>query len=114
MKVLVTGGSGFIGSHVIDKLIEAGHAPRIYDPRRSPYHPEVDFRRGRLGDEKALRKAMDDCDAVIHLAAMADADKVAEAPAEAENVNAHGTLEVLVAAPSGHGPARPPGGKPDG
>ena len=38
MKILVTGGSGFIGSHVVDKLAEAGFEPRIYDLRPSLHH----------------------------------------------------------------------------
>ena len=38
MRVLVTGGSGFIGSHVVDKLLDAGHEPRIFDLRFSPHH----------------------------------------------------------------------------
>ena len=37
-RVLVTGGAGFIGSHVVDALVAAGHEPRIFDVRRSPYH----------------------------------------------------------------------------
>ena len=44
MRVLVTGGSGFIGSHVVDALIGAGMTPRILDLHPSPYHaaPEVE------------------------------------------------------------------------
>ena len=38
MKVVVTGGAGFIGSHVVDRLIAHGHEPRIYDLARSPHH----------------------------------------------------------------------------
>ena len=39
MRVLVTGGSGFIGSHVVDKLTARGHEAVIYDQRPSPWHP---------------------------------------------------------------------------
>jgi nucleoside-diphosphate-sugar epimerase len=38
MRVLVTGGGGFIGSHVVDRLIERGDTPRIFDLSASPYH----------------------------------------------------------------------------
>ena len=41
MKVLVTGGSGFIGSHVVDKLADAGHDPVIYDRIPSRWHDDV-------------------------------------------------------------------------
>ena len=37
----MTGGSGFIGSHVVDSLVAAGHQARIYDVRPSPYHPHT-------------------------------------------------------------------------
>ena len=72
--VLVTGGSGFIGSHVVDKLADAGFEPRIFDLRPSPHHEpgSVDTVIGDLLDAEALRAAMEDCDAVVHLAASAD------------------------------------------
>src|SRR4051794_367559 len=98
--VLVTGGSGFIGSHVVDRLLATGHRPRIYDLRRSPHHaPEdVPLVRGDLRDLARLERAMRDCDAVIHLAAAADVGCVEKAPVEAEEQNARGTLHVLEAA----------------
>ncbi|WP_064750521.1 NAD-dependent epimerase/dehydratase family protein [Solirubrobacter soli] len=96
--VLVTGGSGFIGSHVVDRLIEAGHEPRIYDLRRSPWHPDVPAMLGDLCDLKGLGVAMSGCSAVIHLAASADVNEVVADPVEAERRNASGTLRVLEAA----------------
>jgi UDP-glucose 4-epimerase len=102
MSVLVTGGAGFIGSHVVDRLLAAGMAPRIFDVRRSEHHEagEVDTVVGDLLDRDALQTAMKGCDAVVHLAAAADVDDVALRPAEAEAVNARGTLNVLEAARS--------------
>jgi UDP-glucose 4-epimerase len=102
MKVLVTGGSGFIGSHVVDKLLAAGHEPVVFDLRPSPHHgpDEAPTIVGDLLDTGALRDAMDGCGAVIHLAASADVGIVAEEPEEAERVNARGTLAVLEAARS--------------
>lgn len=100
MRVLVTGGSGFIGSHVVDRLIAAGIEPRIFDRAPSRHHDasEVDIVHGDLLDGETLEQAMDGCDAVIHLAAAADVEIVAEEPAEAEQTNARGTVSVLEAA----------------
>ena len=100
MRVLVTGGSGFIGSHVVDGLRAAGIEPRIFDIRPSPHHRrgEVDIRIGDLLDPEALREAMEGCDAVAHLAAAADVSEVEANPARAEELNARGTLNVLEAA----------------
>jgi UDP-glucose 4-epimerase len=98
LAVLVTGGAGFIGSHVVDGLIAAGHRPRIFDARRSPHHPDVPAVTGDLRDLSKLRKAMDGCDAVIHLAAAADVNDVEAEPVDAEARNARGTVHVLEAA----------------
>ncbi|MFZ0040318.1 MAG: NAD-dependent epimerase/dehydratase family protein, partial [Solirubrobacteraceae bacterium] len=108
MRVLVTGGSGFIGSHVVDKLRARGHEPVIYDLRPSPWHsnpthptpdlPAVDTVLGSITDREALERALHSCDAVAHLAAVADVNDVHAEPEDAERVNARGTVAVLEAA----------------
>jgi UDP-glucose 4-epimerase len=95
VKVLVTGGSGFIGSHVVDKLLDAGHEPRILDLVPSPYHPEVETVLGDLGDPATVAQALEGCDAVLHLAAVADVDQVATDPALTDRVNTGGTQVLL-------------------
>jgi UDP-glucose 4-epimerase len=98
-RILVTGGAGFIGSHVVDKLQAAGHQPCIFDMVVSPFHDAtLDTYVGELGDLAALTDAMRGCDAVMHLAAVADVSQVALDPVFAEQVNARGTLHVLQAA----------------
>jgi UDP-glucose 4-epimerase len=99
-RVLVTGGSGFIGSHVVDKLAGAGYQPRIYDLQPSPHHEQgsVDTVVGDLFDHDTLCAAMEDCEAVVHLAAYADVGIVAKEPVEAEECNSRGTLAILEAA----------------
>ena len=101
MRVLVTGGSGFIGSHVVDKLRARGHEPVIYDLRPSPWHTDsdhpVDTVLGSITDREALERALHSCDAVAHLAAVADVNDVHAEPEDAERVNARGTVAVLEA-----------------
>ena len=59
MRVVVTGGSGFIGSHVVDKLRERQHVPRIFDLVRSWFDPGVDTVVGDLLDPATVRRALD-------------------------------------------------------
>ncbi|MEL6584474.1 MAG: NAD-dependent epimerase/dehydratase family protein [Pseudomonadota bacterium] len=79
--VLVTGGAGFIGSHLIPALLQAGHSVRIFDTLSPQIHGEVpentdwltstegvSFVRGSVTDAEALTKALDGIDAVVHLA----------------------------------------------
>lgn len=82
MKVLVTGGAGFIGSHTVDLLLERGHMVRILDSLTPPVHLEkrepdyipndVDFIIGDVRDRSDLERAMQNIDVVFHLAAYQD------------------------------------------
>ena len=99
-RVLVTGGSGFIGSHVVDALLRAGIRPRVFDKAPLRHHSpgEVEAVSADLSDASALDRALKGCEAIIHLAAAADVGIVAEHPREAEQANSRGTIEVLEAA----------------
>jgi UDP-glucose 4-epimerase len=99
-RVLVTGGSGFIGSFVVDQLRAAGHEAVIFDVRHSPHHGqgEVPTIIGDVLDLATLRAAVRGCDAVAHLAAAADVSEVAADREAAEQLNSRGTFNVLEAA----------------
>jgi len=100
VRVLVTGGSGFVGSHVVDQLCAEGHEPVIFDLAPSRYHASdaVETVVGDLVDPRANRRAVQGCDAVIHLAAVADVSHVLADPVRASRVNVHGTQMILEAA----------------
>ena len=100
MKVLVTGGAGFIGSHVVDSVADHGHEPRILDMRPSPYRDDVETTLGDMRDPDVALAAVRGCDAVIHLAAVADVNDVLKNPTLADEVNVRGTQSLLEAARS--------------
>jgi UDP-glucose 4-epimerase len=86
---------------VVDKLRARGHEPVIYDLRPSPWHRDpahpIDTVLGSITDREALERALHSCDAVAHLAAVADVNDVHAEPEDAERVNARGTSAVLEA-----------------
>jgi UDP-glucose 4-epimerase len=99
MKVLVTGGSGFLGSHIADALSEAGHDVVIFDLVPSLWlRPRQTACVGSVLDAEALAAATRGCDAIYHLAAMADIDEALQSPRTAVEVNIMGTINALEAA----------------
>jgi UDP-glucose 4-epimerase len=99
---LVTGGAGFIGSHLVDALVAAGRPVRVLDDlstgQTSNLPANVDFVKGCVGDPGTVEAAMQGVGSVFHLAALASVQKSVEAPAESHRVCATGTLHVLDAA----------------
>lgn len=70
MKVLVTGGTGFIGSHICDELLRRGHSVRVYSRREEPFRaplPGVEYYIGEMEDTFYLSEALTDMECVIHL-----------------------------------------------
>ena len=81
MKILVTGGAGFIGSHTVDLLLEKGHRVKILDSLQQRVHPrgkpvyvpkEVEFIHGDVRSREDMNRALQDVEAVFHLAAYQD------------------------------------------
>jgi len=97
MVVLVTGGSGFIGSHVVDKLTEKGYSVRVFD-KRKPVQEHVEWYNGDLLNEKDVLHACRDIEVIYHLAAEADVDVAFLHPELCLQVNEVGTLNLLRAA----------------
>ena len=102
MHVLVTGGAGFIGSHVCAQLLGHGHEVRVLDDlssgRREHVPAGVDFREGSITDPDAVRAAVDGVEALVHLAAIASVTRSVEAPSETHAVNLAGTIGLAEAA----------------
>src|SRR5438128_6923088 len=82
MRTLVTGGGGFIGSHVVDRLVAAGHEVAVVD-LRPPHRADVGHIVADINDLDGLVEAFAGADVVFHLAAYADVNDVSRDPVEA-------------------------------
>ena len=99
MKVLVTGGSGFLGSHVADALAEAGHDVAVFDLQPSPYmRDDQQMIIGDVTDTEQVNAAVKGCDVIYHLAALADINEAINKPRDTMTVNLMGTVNMLEAA----------------
>jgi nucleoside-diphosphate-sugar epimerase len=100
--VLVTGGAGFVGSHLVDELVGRSLRVRVLDSlatgKRSNLNPRADVIESDIRDLDAIRPAFEGVDCVFHTAAMARVPLSIEKPLETHAANATGTLNVLVAA----------------
>src|SRR6266566_5230508 len=115
MNFLVTGGAGFIGSHVCERLLQGGHAVWAFDDLNSFYDPALkqrnlrdiqslakpfEFIHGDLTDRSALDELFgsEKFDQIIHLAARAGVRPSLEQPGLYQRVNVEGTVNILEAA----------------
>ena len=104
MLYLVTGGAGFIGSHITDRLLADGHRVRILDNfstgkrENIPDSAAVEVIEGDVGDYETVRLAMEQVDIVFHEAAIASVPETVGNPLASERVNYRGTLNILEAA----------------
>jgi len=106
MRVLVTGGAGFIGSHLVETLLERGHEVTVLDnlvtgKKRNleDVLDRIDFVQGDILDDENIRDALEGAEAVAHLAGLIGAEKTLEESVKKQNLfrlaNAVGTLKLL-------------------
>lgn len=104
-KYLVTGGAGFIGSNLVEALVDGAHTVTVLDDlstgKRTNIEPWLDrirFVEGSITDLETCRDAVEGADYVLHQAALPSVPKSMEFPVETNAVNVDGTLNILVAA----------------
>lgn len=97
MRLAVTGGTGFVGAHLLDAALAAGHTVKALTRREQPPRDSVEWIAGDLDDRAALHALVTDVDAMIHVAGVINAP----GPAGFERGNVEGTLAMLSAATAG-------------
>jgi len=102
MKILITGGSGFIGSHLVEHYQGVAEEIRVLDNLRTGYRKNLDglqctFIEGSITDRALVREAVRGVDAVFHLAALVSVPESMAKPGECVDINVHGLLHVLEA-----------------
>jgi len=99
MKVLVTGGAGYIGSVLVNKLIEAGHQVNVLDDLSNGFQENIDknanFINGSILEDNKLNQALDGVEIVMHLAAKIKVEEGQSQPDLYKKVNIEGTLNLL-------------------
>ncbi len=107
--VLVTGGAGFVGSHLVEALLRRGDRVRVFDNFSTGRHEnlaqvrdDVEIIAGDLRDEDAVRRAVTGVEIVFHQAALASVQRSVDDPITTNEVNVTGTLHVLTAARDAH------------
>src|SRR6185369_4523677 len=102
MKVLVTGGAGFIGSHLVDALVARGDEVVVLDDLTTGFaanvNPGAILIEGSVADEQYAAKAVDGCEVVFHQAAHKAVLRSVELPLTTDTANTHGTLNMLKSA----------------
>jgi UDP-glucose 4-epimerase len=99
MKVLVTGGAGYIGSVLVDRLITEGHQVNVIDDLSNGYleniHKDAKFFQGSILNSDLLYKALDQIEVVLHLGAKIRVEEGESKPELYKQVNVEGTLNLL-------------------
>jgi len=105
LRALVTGGAGFIGHHLVRRLLERGDDVRVIDDfstgfasRLARFDDRVEIVNGSILDEAALERAMSGCEVVFHEAAIPSVARSVAAPRASHAANVTGTIEVMLAA----------------
>jgi UDP-glucose 4-epimerase len=95
MKILITGGSGFIGSHVVDSLLKLNHEVVIYDLDSPRFGQPCKYVKGDTNDLERLMSSCKDFDIIYHLAAEANVNRFYESPLYSNLITSSSTLSVL-------------------